>query len=274
MKISFWGVRGSAPVCREDIVKYGGHTPCASILSSKKDLIIVDAGTGIIRLGETLMRKKGQENFHVHLVLTHFHLDHIMGLAFFAPLYSSQAKVTFYSPLNRETTLRLLNLLMGGRFFPINFSETESEKHFKKVPERDFTIGNINISHIPLHHPQGSFAYKFYEKGRSVVFATDTEHPEKGVDNQLVEFARKTDFFIYDSTFTPEEYTQGKKGWGHSTWLEGVRIAKQAEVKKLYLSHFNPSHSDKKIGMIINHARKKFPQTYGAKEGLIKELKN
>jgi len=272
MELTFWGVRGSAPVCGKNMFEYGGHTPCASIIDSEGPIIILDAGTGIIPLGEILVKEKRERNFHIHLLLTHFHIDHTLGILFFAPLYLKNFDVTFYSPLEPEETQRMLSLLMGGRFFPVDFNETESKKYFKQVPSGDFNIGNIQISHIPLHHPQGSLAYKFHKKGKSIVFATDTEHPEEGVDKSLVAFARKADIFVYDSTFTPEEYNQGKKGWGHSTWLEGTRIAEQAEVKKLYLSHFNPSHSDEKIDMIIGNAHKKFQETYGAKEGLTIRL--
>lgn len=273
MKLTFWGVRGSAPVCGRSMVKYGGHTPCASIISSEKHVIIIDAGTGIHRLGENLMKQNSQKNFHVHLVLTHFHLDHTLGLLFFTPLYSERFEITFYTPLESEEAQKTLSLLMGGRFFPVDFSETESKKEFKRVSSGDFNIGNVQISHIPLNHPQGSFAYKFYEKEKSVVFATDTEHPKKGIDKRLATFARKADIFVYDSTFTPEEYNQGKKGWGHSTWLEGTRIAEKADVKRLYLSHFNPFHSDKMIDVMVNNAQKKFHETYGAKEGLTIRLK-
>jgi phosphoribosyl 1,2-cyclic phosphodiesterase len=272
MEITFWGVRGSAPVCGRSMVEYGGHTPCASIITSEEHLIILDAGTGIIPLGMTLEKRTRKRNFHIHLVLTHFHIDHTVGILFFAPLYSKKVEMTFYSPLKPEETQKMLRLLMGGRFFPVDFNQTKSKKHFKQVPSGDFNIGNIRISHIPLHHPQGSLAYRFHEKEKSVVFATDTEHPEKGVDKRLVAFAREADIFVYDSTFTPEEYNQDKKGWGHSTWLEGTRVAEQANVKKLYLSHFNPSHSDEKIGMIINYAQKEFQETYGAKEGLTIRL--
>ena len=272
MEITFWGVRGSAPVCGENMVEYGGHTPCASIITSEENLIILDAGTGIIPLGKRLAKEKSKTKFHIHLFLTHFHIDHTLGILFFAPLFSKDIEITFYSALRPEETRKMLGLLMGGRFFPVDFNETESKKNFKQVPPGDFNIGNIRISHVPLHHPQGSLAYRFHEKGKSVVFATDTEHPEKGVDRLLVAFAKKADIFVYDSTFTPEEYSQGKRGWGHSTWLEGTRIAEQAGVKKLYLSHFNPSHSDEKIGMIINNAQKKFRETYAAKEGLTIRL--
>ncbi|HHF51639.1 MAG TPA: MBL fold metallo-hydrolase [Candidatus Aminicenantes bacterium] len=273
MELTFWGVRGSVPVSGKKYVKYGGHTPCASLFSSDKDLIVIDAGTGIMRLGESLMKNRDKKYFHIHLVFTHFHIDHIMGLPFFPSLFSRETKVSFYSPLKPGETQKLLSTLMGGRFFPIPFGKTGAEKNFMEVPSGDFCIGNVRISHIPLNHPQGSFAYRFSEKGRSILFATDTEHPEEGIDEQLVSLAKKADVFIYDATFTPGEYKKGRKGWGHSTWKQGTRIAQKSGVGKLYLSHFNPSHSDKKIDNIIRNAREVFPETYGAREGATLSLK-
>lgn len=272
MELTFWGVRGSVPVSGKRYVKYGGHTPCASLVSSEEDLIVIDAGTGIMSLGESLKENRNKKYIHIHLVFTHFHIDHIMGLPFFSPLFSRETKVSFYSPLKSGETQGLLSTLMGGRFFPIPFEKTGAEKSFRVIPSEDFFIGNIRVSHIPLNHPQGSFAYRFSEKGRSILFATDTEHPEKGLDEQLVAFAQKTDILIYDATFTPDEYKKGRRGWGHSTWKQGTKIAQKAGVGKLYLSHFSPSHPDKKIDNIIKSARKIFPETYGAREGFALSL--
>jgi len=156
---------------------------------------------------------------------------------------------------------------MGGRYFPLEFGETPSKKVYKKIPEKEFHIGGASISHCPLPHPQSSVSYKLQEKEEKIVFATDTEHSEEGIDLRLASFAREADIFIYDAMFTPEEYESSRKGWGHSTWLEGTKLAKEAGVGKLYLSHFNPDHSDEQIDDFISLARKEFPQTYGAMEG-------
>ena len=94
------------------------------------------------------------------------------------------------------------------------------------------------------------------------------EHPEEGVDERLVSFVEGVDYFVYDAFFTPEEYDAGKQGWGHSTWLAGVELAKAAGVKSLYLSHFNPNHSDQMIDDILTLAREEFAQTMAAKQGL------
>ncbi len=110
-------------------------------------------------------------------------------------------------------------------------------------------------------------AFRFQDKHRSVVLATDTEHPENGIDEELAAFAHGADYFIYDAMLTPSEYKAGKEGWGHSTWEEGIKVAKKAEAGHLVLSHFNPIHSDSKIDQILSQSKKKLPKTLAVKEG-------
>ncbi len=268
MKLEFWGVRGTAPVSGRDKNKYGGHTPCASVLTSQGEWLIIDSGTGIIKLGYSLLKRKKDKPLKVHLFLTHFHLDHIIGLPFFVPLYSSRTTLNFYSAYDPGQTERHLSGLTARKYFPVKMKDTPSRKIYEKIPEKGLSLGGVRISACPLHHPQGSVAYKIEENDKRIVFATDTEHGENKMDKRLVSFVRGVDILIYDAMYTPEEYESGKHGWGHSTWLEGTKIALKARVRRLYLSHFNPKHSDDKIDAFISLARQKFPRTFGAQENL------
>lgn len=268
MKLEFWGVRGTMPVSGKDRIKYGGSTICAVVYADDGSPIIVDAGTGIKKLGDEIILQKGDKPLNLSILLTHFHLDHIQGLPFFAPLYFPDAILTFYSPQSPKETEQYLSGLMTGRYFPVDFWGTPSMKIYLQV-QGDFSLKGIHISMCPLHHPQGSVAYRFKSGNESIVFATDTEHPVRGIDENLAEFSEGTDHFIYDATFTLEEYESGRMGWGHSTWLEGTKLAKEAGVKHLYLSHFNPDHSDKQLDEIVAKAQEKFPETSGAKESAL-----
>lgn len=266
MELKFWGVRGTAPVSGGYTARYGGHTPCAAARSSAGDLLVIDAGTGIKRLGERLMAECGRAALEVNILLTHFHLDHIIGLPFFAPLYSPQAVITFYSPVVPQETEKYLGGLQMGRYFPVAFRETASRKKILKADEAGFKVGKFKVLHCPLNHPQGSYAYRVEENGMSVVFATDTEPPERGLDDRLAAFLRGATYFICDATFTPAEY-RVRQGWGHSTWLDGVKLARAAGVKNLVLSHFNPDHDDAQISGMVRLARKQFRRTFAAREG-------
>ena len=266
MKMEFWGVRGSVPVSGKGFEKYGGHTLCTFFRSAAGRLLIIDAGTGIRRLGERLMVEGGSSKLRIDILLTHFHLDHIIGLPFFAPLYSHRTSVTFHSPFPAGETERYLSGLQSGRYFPIGFKETGARKSFRKMEESGTKIGPLKVTFCPLVHPQGSVAYRVEEGGGSVVTATDTEPPEDGFDGRLAAFIQDATFFIYDAMFTPKEYRK-RQGWGHSTWLEGTKLARTAGVKNLVLSHFNPDHNDRRVAELVRSARKVFPRTTGAREG-------
>ncbi len=266
-KLEFWGVRGTCPVSGEHKKKYGGHTPCASLFVPDRGvIIIIDAGTGIKELGDLLMSDQEGMPSSIHVFLTHFHLDHIMGLPFFGPLFSPDFRLDFYADSPPEETERQLNGLMGGKYFPVSFRETISEKIFHRIPEEGISVGGNRITFCPLNHPQGSVAYKIQDEDETIVIATDTEHPQQGIDRRLSEFASGSDIFVYDATFTPDEYQAGRVGWGHSTWLEGTKLAEQAGVKNLCLSHLNPDHRDSQIDEIVSLAREKFANTFVAME--------
>ncbi|MGZ7065420.1 MAG: MBL fold metallo-hydrolase [Candidatus Aminicenantales bacterium] len=270
MELEFWGVRGTMPSPGPDKVRYGGHTPCASLRTADGGALVIDAGTGIKDLGARIMSEAsaaGSDSIKVFLLFTHFHLDHIMGLPFFAPLFSPGASITIYAPAEPEVTERYLGGLMAGPYFPMALGATPSTKLFKKIVP-GLTISGIHVSTCPLIHPQGSVAYKFEHGGERLVSATDTEHPEKGIDRRLAAFAEGAGHLIYDATFTPDEYAAGGKGWGHSTWLAGTELATAGGIGSLVLSHHSPDHSDDQVDGILESARERFPRTLAARQGL------
>jgi len=268
IEVEFWGVRGTVPVSGRNYLEFGGRTSCACITDSSGERLIIDAGTGLHSLGGELARGKEPRLLRLHILLTHFHLDHIIGIPFFPPLFSGDTEIIFYSFTEPEMTQRNLRRLMSGAFFPVKFKETAAKKAFKKVSQKGFRIGDIKITSCPLVHPQGSVAYKLEKNGRSVVFATDTEHPGTGMDERLVDFVQGAACLVYDAMFTPQEYDSGRRGWGHSTWLEGTRIARRSGVQKLLLSHMNPDHSDTRVRAIRRLAQKEFPGSDCAREGM------
>lgn len=264
-RIKFWGIRGSTPVCEKGKRKYGGHTLCSSIETDTGDVLILDAGTGIMRLGAQIEADLPSPPSHLYLFLTHFHLDHIIGLPFFSLLYSADTHITFFSPYDVEETKKYLYGIMAERYFPIKLKDTPSQKEFRQIPKETIEINGTQISWCPLNHPQGSVAYRLEYQGKSYVMATDTEHPERGCDEILLQFCKGADMLVYDSMYTPEEYSN-RKGWGHSTWLAGTELATQAGVGALYLSHLNPFHTDEHIDTFLQKAQDTFPQTFIAIE--------
>ena len=267
MDVQFWGVRGTFPVAGRPASRIGGHTPCAAVTSGRGEVMIIDAGTGIRALGEALIAGRKTGPLRLSLIFTHFHLDHVQGLPFFAPLLLVDAEIRFYSADDPEDMKEYLARLMGKPYFPMPFGRTPATKSFHKIDEAGIGIGQVRISACPLHHPQGCVAYRLEENGAAVVFATDTEPVSERVDERLAEFAKGASYLVYDAMFTPEEYVSGRQGWGHSTWLEGAKLAKAAGVSNLILSHFNPDHSDRAIRGLARRARGIFPATSRAREG-------
>jgi ribonuclease BN (tRNA processing enzyme) len=150
--------------------------------------------------------------------------------------------------------------------FPVKLEEMVSSREFKEMPEGGkIKCGPALISNCKLNHPGGAFSYKIEADGKKLVYATDNEHTG-ALDKRLADFSSNADILIYDTMFTPEEY-QAKVGWGHSTYLEGIKLAKAANAKQLHLFHYNPEHTDKQIAVIEQEARRLFPNTFAAREG-------
>lgn len=263
--LKFWGVVGSSPPpCTGDRT-FGMHTMCSGFESQDGDILIIDAGTGIIRLGDTLAARNDVQNLRIHCLFTHFHLDHILGLPFFKPLFQADAHIFFYSPWDPADTQAACRGLMGGRFFPLEFQETPSRKEFFQLGDAEVRIGQARVTWCPLNHPQGSTAYRLEFPDRSYVLATDTEPRDDGNNERLTEFCRGADYLICDAMFTSEDYAR-RKGWGHSTWLHAVELAAAAGVGTLFLSHLNPDYSDLVFENIQGWAQARFPDTYIAQE--------
>ncbi len=273
MDIEFWGVRGTHPVSGAARSRFGTATPSALITASSGDLAVVDLGTGAIGLGRELEARAGDRKLRIHVFLTHFHLDHIIGLPYFSPLFNKRATLTFYSMAEPEETRARLEGIMAGNYFPLDMPEAGAVQQFKRMPAGRLEVGSLGVTRHFLNHPQGCAAYRIAEGGKSIVFATDTEHPLKGLDLPLADFARGASLFVYDATFTPEEYEARRRGWGHSTWLEGTKLAREAGVGTLVLGHLNPDYPDKTLAEIERQARSRFPRSRAAREGWTTTLR-
>lgn len=266
MRLTFWGVRGSIAVPMQDHLRYGGNTPCVEVRVGET-VIIIDAGTGARKLGLHLEDEFAGASLEIKLLLTHFHWDHIQGLPFFSPLYSAANRVIFHSCNTPEKLKQVLVGEMSNPYFPVNFEYLAAKREFVDLRSNPLRGPNFSVQPFPMHHPQGATGYRIEAGGVVITHASDLEHGDTVLDKTLREYAQNADVLIYDSQYTPEEYPM-KKGWGHSTWLEATRVARECKVKRLILFHHDPGHDDEWMRQIVHEARRHFENTEGAREGM------
>ena len=272
-EIRFWGVRGSIASPGPKTAGVGGNTSCVEVRCGDTRFVL-DAGTGIRRLGETMLREGPTRTT---LLLSHLHWDHIQGLPFFLPAYVSGSEIAIVGAASAEMTLEeTLSHQMRAPVFPVRLAELPAKLGFRHVrPGEALAVGNAQVRVAKLNHPGGVLAYRIDHAGRSVVYATDTEH-YACVDPALRDLAAGADVLIYDAQYTPDEYAgfagRSKVGWGHSTWEAATAAAGAAGVKRLVLFHHDPQRDDAGVAAIEASAQARFTDTVAAREGLTIEL--
>jgi phosphoribosyl 1,2-cyclic phosphodiesterase len=257
MKIKCYGSRGSIPVSGKEYIKFGGDTTCITVTSKDNDLIVIDAGTGIRKLGNDLL-KNDTKKFSI--IFTHSHWDHLMGFPFFKPLYSNEYEIDVYGcPFTSGDSIRdMLAGTMNPPYFPVDLGAIHARINYINVRYSSFKIGSLQIIPIQLSHPNQGIGYKVIEGDKSFVFLTDNElgyfhYP--GLQYQdYVRDCKDADILFHDGEYTPEEYPQ-KKTWGHSSYEDAVNLALEAQVKKLGIFHHNQDRSDDEVDNIIENCK-------------------
>jgi phosphoribosyl 1,2-cyclic phosphodiesterase len=273
LQIQFHGVRGSLASPSATTAGVGGNTSCVEVTAGEQR-IVFDAGTGIRNLGERLMQTGPS---HTTILLSHLHWDHIQGLPFFTPLYVPGNRIDVMSGPNGYMSLReALKKQMCPPFFPVSVEDVAPQLCVRDLaPTERFNIGDLRVTTARLNHPDPVYGYRLDFAGRSVVYATDTEH-YSCVDPTLLRLAEGADVLIYDAQYTPEEYSgeegPAKVGWGHSTFAAAAELARLAGVGQLVLFHHDPKRDDQAVLEVERRARLLFPETDAAREGMIINL--
>ncbi len=274
-QIKFWGVRGSIPCPGSETVRYGGNTSCVEMQVGRERLIF-DGGTGLHLLGQSLM---AESPVKAHLFFSHSHWDHIQGFPFFIPAFirGNTFKIYAVPSPNGATIKQTLHDQMLHPNFPVPLQIMRADLEFYNL-EMGETLhcGDVTVETRPLNHPGEAVGYRVNWQGLSAAYITDTEHFPDRLDDNVLALAWQADVMIIDATYTDEEYNDpkySKVGWGHSTWQQAVKIAQAAQVKQLVLFHHDPAHNDDFLDRIGEEARKIFPETILAREGLSIELR-
>lgn len=268
-QIRFWGVRGTVATPSADKLRYGGNTACLAVEVPDDRYIVLDCGTGVRLLGAAAAAKHRGRPVRYDVFLSHYHLDHVEGLALFPPLYDPASTIVFHGFPSGDRPVRdILEALITPPYFPVPLGGAPASISYRDVDGSTFEVGDVRVDTVPLTHPDGSVAYGLQHGGRRLVFATDHEHGDEKVDASLIGFCREADYLVYDATYMEAEYETLRKGWGHSTWYAAVQIARKAAVKTLVLFHHHPEHTDDQLDEMERVARVELPTAIVAREGL------
>jgi phosphoribosyl 1,2-cyclic phosphodiesterase len=251
-----WGCRGSLPAPGEDTVRYGGNTTCVEVRSGNEVALILDAGSGIRKLGDQL-----DPGAQIHLLLTHLHLDHLEGLRFFAPLWDEGREIHIWGPPSPVHSLEeRISRSFSPPLFPVDLADLPAAIQFHDVPDEPWTLGGIRVLSLPVSHRGSTVGYRLEVARGSLAFIPDHE-PVMGVELAELDsdwisghaLAEGVDVLLHDSQFTEEEYAE-RVGWGHSSVAHAVGFARKANVGRLVLFHHDPDRSDIAVEQLTERA--------------------
>lgn len=262
MRVRFWGVRGSVPYAMNDSMGHGCNTACVEVEDEPGGrLLVLDAGTGIVGLGDTLAPRARE----VPILLSHYHWDHIQGLPYFAPVYRAGEELTLWVPALGSGRAEI-ERVFAEPYHPVSYLQLLSPPAVRTIGPGHAVINGFDVRVQRLNHPGGSMGYRIGGDGGDLVYLTDHEFGDPVVDDPLAEFANQAGALILDSHFTPEELPE-HRGWGHADWSQAAHFAKRCQVRRLFLTHHRTGRTDAELDRIEADARRIFPATSAAREG-------
>lgn len=266
MVVKFWGTRGSIPVPGPRTLLFGGNTPCIQVITEKKEVIILDAGTGVRELGKELIKGDKKE---INLLISHSHWDHIHGIPFFLPLFRKEFKVNIFSCNdNGFDAESIIDTQMQPSFFPVNKEVFNANVTYNALSSGEkYNIAGVLIETLKVNHSKGTLSFKITEKGKSVVYMTDNEikfdvkneaidiNSLKNLNSELIDFCSDCEYLIHDSMYNLESFNE-KVGWGHSNNVSLAYFSILAGVKNLVLFHYDPDYSDAIVEEMLDGTKK------------------
>ena len=276
--VALWGTRGSIAAPGPETEQYGGNTSCIQVTGREGTVLILDAGTGLRRLGRTL----APDIRRVDILLTHLHMDHLQGLGFFGPLRNPETDVHIWGPASTTLNLRArLTRYLSPPFFPVLLRDLPRMPMLHEVPCAEFDVGEFHVHTSLVNHPGPTVGYRIESAAGVVAYVPDHE-PALGVQHFPISrewtsgyaVARDADLLIHDSQYTSAEYAE-REGWGHSSIQQALAFAQLVQARRLITFHHDPDHSDADLERItaeaLEQVRPACPVTIGA-EGALFEL--
>jgi phosphoribosyl 1,2-cyclic phosphodiesterase len=279
MRLKVWGCRGSLPTPGRETVRYGGNTSCVEVALASESVLVLDAGSGIRPLGAELAERDVK---HVHLLLTHLHLDHLEGLRFFAPLFDHEVQLDVWGPPSPVFSLKeRIARSFSPPLFPIDLRRVPARVTFHDVPREPWTIDGATLSAALVAHPGPTLGFRIENGGSTLAYVPDHEPALGGPIAHLSRdwisgssVAGDADLLLHDAQYREDEYGD-RIGWGHSSVNDAVAFANASGARRLLLFHHDPSHSDEELERLEAEARMLAhghePPTL-AHEGMVVEL--
>jgi phosphoribosyl 1,2-cyclic phosphodiesterase len=257
MRLTLWGTRGSLAAAGPETVRYGGNTSCVEVRAADGSVLVLDAGTGIRRLGAAL-RGEGRR---VDVLLTHLHMDHIQGLGFFAPFFETDREVHLWGPPSTTQALReRLTRYLSPPLFPVRLRDLPCELVLHDVPFEEFAVGPFDVSAALVCHPGPTVGYRVAADGARLAYLPDHE-PALGIGRLPAApdwvsgfaLAEGVDALVHDSQYSGAEYAD-HVGWGHSALSHALAFATATGARRLVTFHHDPSHDDETLGRLLDEA--------------------
>jgi len=251
MRVTVWGCRGTLATPGETTVRYGGNTSSVSVKTEGGALIVLDAGTGIRRLGLSLENEP--PHTEIHLLLTHMHLDHVEGLGFFAPLRDPECAITIWGPRPDDTSLRdHIASYLSPPLYPQPFEQLPAQVEFVEVENERWDVDGAHITAARVRHPGPTLGYRIESGTRTLAFIPDNE---PGLDpSSGIAIAEGADLLLHDAQYTEAEY-ETRCGWGHSALPHFAAVVAEADPVRTLMFHHDPAHSDEALERMESTAR-------------------
>ncbi len=270
-EVRFRGVRGSIACPGPGTARYGGNTACIELRCGER-LVVLDAGTGLRGLGADLA---GRGPLEADILLSHTHLDHVVGLPFFTPLFDARSRFALRAGhlAERGGVRPVLERMLSPELFPVPLGGFAADLRCIdfRAGEEFGLAGGIHVRTAPLDHPGGATGYRVEFEGRSACYVSDTGHVPGKPNRDILGLIEGADIVIYDAMFTEEEFARHPH-WGHSTWNEGARLCEAAGADRLVLFHHDPRRDDEAMDRLGADAAACRPGTRVAREGMVLSL--
>jgi phosphoribosyl 1,2-cyclic phosphodiesterase len=257
MRVCLWGTRGSIASAGPETVRYGGNTACAEVEGRDGTIVVLDAGTGVRRVGNTY-----HEPRRLDILLTHLHMDHIQGLGFFAPLFQKDFEVHVWGPPSTTQDLRTrLTRYLSPPLFPVRLRDVAARLELHDAPMGRFEIGGLEITAHTVIHPGQTLGYRISDAQSTMAYLPDHEPalgsggtPDRADWTSGHDLAAGVDLLVHDAQYTADEYEQ-RVGWGHSRVSDAVDLARMCGARRLVTFHHDPAHNDETLDEMLAGAK-------------------